>query len=80
MRTHIRLLAQPKSTRSIIDDTQREQRLGSAWNWGVSKNCTAKQNPSNETTLLTLKARGPKRCAQDPRSGVLRLNCSDQAQ
>mgnify|MGYP000583468636 len=30
MRTHIRLLAQPKSTRSIIDDTQREQRLGSA--------------------------------------------------
>ena len=28
--TSIRLLAQPKSMRSIIDATQREQRLGSA--------------------------------------------------
>ena len=30
MRTSIRLLTQPKSTRSIIDATQREQRLGSS--------------------------------------------------
>ena len=29
-RTRIRLLAQPKSMRSIIDATQREQRHGSA--------------------------------------------------
>ena len=29
MRTHIRLLAQPKSMRSIVDATQREQRHGS---------------------------------------------------
>ena len=28
--THIRLLPQPKSMRSIIDATQREQRHGSA--------------------------------------------------
>jgi hypothetical protein len=32
MRTRIRLLAQPKSMRSIIDATQREQRHGSALN------------------------------------------------
>ena len=30
MRTSIRLLAEPKSMRSIIDATQREQRYGSA--------------------------------------------------
>jgi hypothetical protein len=30
MRTRIRLLEQPKSTRSIINATQREQPLGSA--------------------------------------------------
>ena len=30
MRTRIRLLAQPKSMRSIIDATEREQRHGSA--------------------------------------------------
>jgi len=30
MRTRIRLLAQPESTRSIIDATQREQRHGLA--------------------------------------------------
>jgi hypothetical protein len=30
IRTRIRLLAQPKSMRSIIDATQREQRHGSA--------------------------------------------------
>jgi hypothetical protein len=30
MRTHIRLLPQPKSIRSIIDVTQREQRHGLA--------------------------------------------------
>ena len=30
IRTHIRLLAQPKSMRAIIDATQREQRHGSA--------------------------------------------------
>ena len=30
MRTRIGLLAQPKSMRSIIDATQREQRYGSA--------------------------------------------------
>jgi len=37
MRTRIRLLAQPKSIRSIIDATQREQRHGLAWNWCVNK-------------------------------------------
>jgi len=35
MRTHIRLLAQPESMRSIFDATQREQRHGSVWNWCV---------------------------------------------
>ena len=30
MRTRIRLLAQPKSMRSIVDATQRQQRHGSA--------------------------------------------------
>ena len=37
MKTRITLLAQPKSMRSIIDATQREQRHGLACNWGLSK-------------------------------------------
>ena len=46
MRTHIRLLAQPKSMYSIIDATQREQRYASAWNWCVNRDCVTKQNPN----------------------------------
>ena len=37
MRTSIGLLAQPESTPSIIGATQREQRLGLALNWCVSR-------------------------------------------
>ena len=46
MRTLIRLLAQPKSMRSIIDATQREQRCGSAWNWCVNRDGVADWNGS----------------------------------
>ena len=37
MRTRIGLLAQPKSMRSIIDATRREQQHGLAWNWCVNR-------------------------------------------
>jgi len=37
MRTHIGFLAQPESMRSTISAANREQRLGSALNRGVSK-------------------------------------------
>ena len=37
MRTRIGLLVQPESTPSIIGATQREQRLGLALNWCVSR-------------------------------------------
>ena len=36
--TRIRLLALPKSMRSIIDATQLEQRYGLAWIWRVGRN------------------------------------------
>ena len=45
MRTRIGLLVQPESTPSIIGATQREQRLGLALNWCVSRSgamCTYK--------------------------------------
>ena len=37
MKTSIKLLAQTKYMRSIIDATQREQRHGSTWNWCVGR-------------------------------------------
>ena len=37
MRTRIRLLAQPKSMRSINDATRRQQRHGLALNWCVNR-------------------------------------------
>ena len=37
MKTHIELLAKPKSMRSIIDATQREQRhvIRGPWSWAL---------------------------------------------
>jgi hypothetical protein len=56
MRTRIGLLAQPKSMRSIIDATQREQRYASAWNWCVNRDGIRTKLPPNEFTTLILKA------------------------
>jgi len=46
MKTRIRLLAQLKLMRSIIDATQREQWHGWAWNWGENRDAQ-----SNKITL-----------------------------
>ena len=44
IRTRIRVLAQPKSMRSIVDATRREQRHGLARNWCVTRGGFSQQN------------------------------------
>jgi hypothetical protein len=59
-------LAQPKSTLLIINDTQRHQRRGSAWNEAVSKGgvLVPPQNQPNPAPCLCSALSGPQRPQQ----------------
>ena len=61
------------SMRSLKSATQRDQRHGSAWNWGVSRNVRRTKPSPSESTTPTLKGRYPRAVSvtQGPRSMVL---------
>ena len=75
MRTRIRLLPQPKSMRSIIDATRREQWCGSAWNWWVNRD--VQPNKITPEWIYNANTKGPWSETRGPYDREpTRTNCS----